>query len=158
MELLDKRGYLTISLSIAREGKILLRKPEGIRDWFAALKVHFKLQILDGSRTYFRSPTPSRSVNTYPPHSFPSGFTGPNSPRLPSLIHPPDPSVRPIPIVVNQVVKVRKEATAFRVRSRSSVAFLTRGAACQHEYETGRFSARSVCSARQNTMLLLHGH
>ena len=41
VELLDKRGYLTISLTVAREGKILLRKPEGIRDWFAALKVLF---------------------------------------------------------------------------------------------------------------------
>lgn len=41
VELLDKRGYLTISLNVAREGKILLRKPEGIRDWFAALKVLF---------------------------------------------------------------------------------------------------------------------
>ena len=47
VELLDKRGYLTISLTVAKEGKILLRKPEGIRDWFAALKVFFRmLQLL----------------------------------------------------------------------------------------------------------------
>ena len=47
VELLDKRGYLTISLSVAKEGKILLRKPEGIRDWYAALKVFFcVLQLL----------------------------------------------------------------------------------------------------------------
>lgn len=38
VELLDKRGYLTISLTVARDGKILLRKPEGIREWCAALK------------------------------------------------------------------------------------------------------------------------
>ena len=36
---MDKRGYLTVSLSVAREGKILLRKPEGIREWYEALKV-----------------------------------------------------------------------------------------------------------------------
>jgi len=40
IELLDKRGYLTISLSLAKEGKILLRRPEGIKEWFQALKVN----------------------------------------------------------------------------------------------------------------------
>ena len=34
----DKRGYLTIVLSTVREGKILLRKTEGLRDWFNVLK------------------------------------------------------------------------------------------------------------------------
>ncbi|XP_059086329.1 uncharacterized protein LOC131883019 isoform X2 [Tigriopus californicus] len=38
VELLDKRGYLTVSLTVAKEGKVLLRKPEGIREWFEALK------------------------------------------------------------------------------------------------------------------------
>ena len=40
IELIDKRGYLTISLSLAKEGKILLRRPEGIKEWFQALKVN----------------------------------------------------------------------------------------------------------------------
>ena len=40
VELIDKKGYLTISLSLAKEGsKILLRKPEGIREWYQDLKV-----------------------------------------------------------------------------------------------------------------------
>ncbi|TRY72732.1 hypothetical protein TCAL_00263 [Tigriopus californicus] len=39
VELLDKKGYLTVSLLLNKEGKILLRKPEGIREWFATLKV-----------------------------------------------------------------------------------------------------------------------
>ena len=40
VDLLDKRGYLTICLYLSKEGsKILLRKPEGIRDWHEALKV-----------------------------------------------------------------------------------------------------------------------
>ncbi len=39
LELLDKRGYLTVCLSTAKEGKIYLRRPEGIREWFAAIQV-----------------------------------------------------------------------------------------------------------------------
>ena len=39
VELLDKRGYLTICISLPREGKIYLRKTEGIRDWHKQLKV-----------------------------------------------------------------------------------------------------------------------
>lgn len=40
VELLDKRGYLTVSLTLAKEAsKVLLRKPEGIRDWYQALRV-----------------------------------------------------------------------------------------------------------------------
>ena len=40
VELLDRKGYLTISVTLTREGssKVLLRKPEGIRDWFHTLK------------------------------------------------------------------------------------------------------------------------
>ena len=42
VDLLDKRGYLTICLHLSKEGsKILLRKPEGIREWHEALKVRF---------------------------------------------------------------------------------------------------------------------
>jgi len=39
VELLDKRGYLTICMSLLKEGKIYLRRPEGIRDWYNALQV-----------------------------------------------------------------------------------------------------------------------
>jgi len=38
IELLDKRGYLTICISLIKDGKIYLRRPEGIRDWFTALQ------------------------------------------------------------------------------------------------------------------------
>ncbi|XP_040581815.1 uncharacterized protein [Lepeophtheirus salmonis] len=38
VEIIDKRGYLTISLSMGKDGKVLLRKPDGIRDWFNILK------------------------------------------------------------------------------------------------------------------------
>ena len=39
--LLDKRGFLTICLSLGsvREGRIYLRRAEGLRDWFQLLKV-----------------------------------------------------------------------------------------------------------------------
>jgi len=44
VELLDKRGYLTICLSMGgREGRILLRKPEGIREWHRTIKVRTKM-------------------------------------------------------------------------------------------------------------------
>ena len=41
VELLDRRGYLVISVTLTSrgEGKIYLRKTEGIRDWFNSLKV-----------------------------------------------------------------------------------------------------------------------
>jgi len=38
IELLDKRGYLTICISLQREGKVYLRRTEGIRDWYNAIK------------------------------------------------------------------------------------------------------------------------
>merc|ERR1711963_159111 len=40
VELLDRRGYLVISITLSSrgEGKIYLRKTEGIRDWFNSLK------------------------------------------------------------------------------------------------------------------------
>ena len=44
MELVDKKGYLTLSITLAKDGKVLLRKPEGIRDWFEDIKVR------DGAR------------------------------------------------------------------------------------------------------------
>ena len=38
----DRRGYLTVALTSKKEGKMLLRKTEGIRDWqkILAEKVH----------------------------------------------------------------------------------------------------------------------
>ena len=38
--LLDKRGFLTICLSLGsvREGRIYLRRAEGLREWFQLLK------------------------------------------------------------------------------------------------------------------------
>ena len=38
IELLDKRGYLTICISLQREGKVYLRRTEGIRDWYNAIR------------------------------------------------------------------------------------------------------------------------
>ena len=38
IELLDKRGYLTICISMQREGKVYLRRTEGIRDWYEAIR------------------------------------------------------------------------------------------------------------------------
>ena len=38
LELLDKRGYLTICLSMQREGKVYLRRTEGIREWYSAIR------------------------------------------------------------------------------------------------------------------------
>lgn len=37
--LLTKKGYLTIALSHTRDGRVLLRRHEGIRDWFNVIKV-----------------------------------------------------------------------------------------------------------------------
>jgi hypothetical protein len=38
VELLDKRGYLTICITVLREGKVYLRNTEGIRDWYDAIR------------------------------------------------------------------------------------------------------------------------
>ena len=47
MALLDKRGYLTICLTLAaKDGKLFLRKPEGIRDWYQTLKVKLEHLLL----------------------------------------------------------------------------------------------------------------
>ena len=42
--LLTKKGYLTIALTHARDGRVLLRRHEGIRDWFSMIKVTARLQ------------------------------------------------------------------------------------------------------------------
>ena len=38
IELLDKRGYLTICINLQREGKVYLRRTEGIRDWYESIR------------------------------------------------------------------------------------------------------------------------
>merc|ERR1719445_2577063 len=38
VSLLDKRGYLTICVSQLRDGRLYLRKHEGIRDWFNTIQ------------------------------------------------------------------------------------------------------------------------
>jgi hypothetical protein len=38
VELLDKRGYLTICITVVREGRVYLRNTEGIRDWYDAIR------------------------------------------------------------------------------------------------------------------------
>ena len=39
VSLLDKRGYLTICISQLRDGRLYLRKHEGVRDWFNTIQV-----------------------------------------------------------------------------------------------------------------------
>ena len=39
VSLLTRKGYLTISLSSNKDCRILLRRHDGIRDWFNTLKV-----------------------------------------------------------------------------------------------------------------------
>ena len=39
VELLDKRGYLTICVTLVKDGKVYLRKTEGIREWFRGIRV-----------------------------------------------------------------------------------------------------------------------
>ena len=48
VSLLDKRGFLTIclSLSTVREGRIYLRRAEGLRDWYNVIKVFILSQVL----------------------------------------------------------------------------------------------------------------
>jgi hypothetical protein len=39
VELVERRGYLTLSLQLrGREGRVLLRRTEGIRDWLLSLQ------------------------------------------------------------------------------------------------------------------------
>jgi hypothetical protein len=42
IELLDKRGYLTICITLAREGKVYLRRADGIRDWYEAVRENMR--------------------------------------------------------------------------------------------------------------------
>lgn len=38
VELVDKKGYLTVSISFGKEHRMHLRKPEGIREWYHDVK------------------------------------------------------------------------------------------------------------------------
>lgn len=38
MCLLTKKGYLTIAITHVKDGRVLLRRHEGIRDWFNLIK------------------------------------------------------------------------------------------------------------------------
>ena len=42
VELIERRGYLTLRLSLPKEGgKLLLRKTDGIRKWYLMLQVSY---------------------------------------------------------------------------------------------------------------------
>ena len=38
----DRRGYLTLVMTTARDGKLILRKTEGIKEWFKSVEQHCK--------------------------------------------------------------------------------------------------------------------
>ena len=40
LELVDRRGYLTITISQLREGKIFLRTTQGLQDWYNVIQVN----------------------------------------------------------------------------------------------------------------------
>ena len=39
VSLLTKKGYLTISLSHIKDGRVFLRRHEGIKEWYTMIKV-----------------------------------------------------------------------------------------------------------------------
>ena len=39
VSLLTKKGYLTISLSHVKDGRVFLRRHEGIKEWYSMIKV-----------------------------------------------------------------------------------------------------------------------
>ena len=39
VSLLTKKGYLTISLNHVKDGRVLLRRHEGINEWYSMIKV-----------------------------------------------------------------------------------------------------------------------
>ena len=43
MDLTEKKGYLTIALTVHKEGKILLRSTNGIQEWFHVITVRDQL-------------------------------------------------------------------------------------------------------------------
>ena len=67
VELVDKKGYLTISLSLVKEGnKILLRKPEGIREWYQSLQVRISMQNIHRRLAFTYSYSVSTNIFKYP--------------------------------------------------------------------------------------------
>ena len=44
VELREKKGNVSVAISIHKEGKILLRNSIGIREWFIAIKVRNMIQ------------------------------------------------------------------------------------------------------------------
>jgi len=55
MDLTEKKGYLTIALSVHKEGKILLRSSLGIREWFLVIKRCCKSSVEHASTEEFWS-------------------------------------------------------------------------------------------------------
>ena len=45
VSLLTKKGYLTISLSHVKDGRVFLRRHEGIKEWYSMIKVIFRGEI-----------------------------------------------------------------------------------------------------------------
>ena len=39
VSLLTKKGYLTISLSHVKDGRVFLRRHEGLKEWYSMIKV-----------------------------------------------------------------------------------------------------------------------
>ena len=39
VSLLTKKGYLTISVNHTKDGRVFLRKHEGIKEWYSMIKV-----------------------------------------------------------------------------------------------------------------------
>ena len=55
VELVERRGYLTLSLGMGKEGRLLLRRTEGIRDWFLLVQSccrHSKVRLETGFYWY----------------------------------------------------------------------------------------------------------
>ena len=44
--LLTKKGYLTISLSHTKDGKVFLRRHEGIKEWYSMIKVRTEYSLI----------------------------------------------------------------------------------------------------------------
>ena len=52
VELIERRGYLTLRLSLPKEGgKLLLRKTDGIRKWYLTLQV----RVFKAIKTHYQA-------------------------------------------------------------------------------------------------------
>ena len=61
VSLLTKKGYLTISLTNNKDGRILLRRHEGIREWFNTLKS--KVLESKAKQVHFQQDLKSSNLN-----------------------------------------------------------------------------------------------